>query len=171
MFIDSEGSRYRFAGHTAAVEDGRTWVVRYVISLDQRWATRNAEIWSWSEDGEQHVQLEADGSGHWLVNGTHAPMLDGCVDLDLESSSCTNAFPVRRLQLGNGQAADAPAAYVGVLHLSVERLEQRYTRVGNDDRARQRYDYRCPVFDFESQIVYDDSGLVLEYPGIASRVL
>jgi uncharacterized protein len=170
VLIASEGSGYRFSGHTAAVEDGLTWVVRYAISLDEKWATREAQIWSWSLEGHHHVRLEADGSGQWQVDGTVAPTLDGCLDIDLESSSCTNAFPVHHLKLGVGQSAEASAVYVRVLHLSVERLAQRYTRIDNDD-TRQRYDYCCPAFDFESRIVYDESGLVLEYPGIAARVL
>lgn len=36
--------------------------------------------------------------------------------------------------------------------------------------AHQRYDYAAPAFGFTSRLVYDDSGLVLEYPGIAERV-
>ena len=36
--------------------------------------------------------------------------LDGCIDVDLKSSCCTNTIPVHRLQLGVGQSADAPAA-------------------------------------------------------------
>ena len=52
--------------------------------------------------------------------------------------------------------------------LSVERLEQRYLRLP-DDSGRQRYRYRAPAFDFECELVYDESGLVLDYPGIATR--
>ena len=51
----------------------------------------------------------------------------------------------------------------------IERLEQEYRRI-EDDRARQRYNYRSPDFDFACELVYDTSGLVLEYPGIATRV-
>jgi uncharacterized protein len=40
-----------------------------------------------------------------------------------------------------------------------------------DDGAHQRYDYSAPDFGFTSQLIYDEFGLVLEYPGIASRVL
>jgi hypothetical protein len=52
--------------------------------------------------------------------------------------------------------------------LSVVRLEQSYRRV-DDDAGRQRYDYASPAFGFTSQLVYDESGLVLDYPGIARR--
>ena len=77
-------------------------------------------------------------------------------------------MPVRRLALGMGEQATAPAAYVRALDLSVERLEQRYVRTGADD-SEQRYDYAAPALDFSCQLIYDDGGLVLTYPGIAVR--
>jgi uncharacterized protein len=68
-----------------------------------------------------------------------------------------------------GAEADAPAAYVRALDLSVLRLEQVYVRT-TDESFRQRYDYASPAFDFACRLVYDESGLVLDYPGIAVRV-
>ena len=37
------------------------------------------------------------------------------------------------------------------------------------DIVWDRYRYRAPSFDFECELVYDESGLVLDYPGIATR--
>ena len=169
VFMAADGSGYRLQGHTAAVEDGEVWVVRYVITLDEHWLTRTARISGWSAKGEHRTLLETDGSGGWRVDGAPRPDLDGCMDVDLESSVCTNTIPIHRLQLGVGERADAPAAYVRALGLKVERLEQDYLRVP-DDEAQQRYDYRAPAFDYEGRLAYDRSGLVLDYPGIASRV-
>jgi hypothetical protein len=170
MFARRAGAGYRLEGHTAAVEDGEPWVVRYLISLDERWMTRAAEVWGWSQDGDRQVRLEVDGSGRWWVDGSAAPTLDGCLDIDLESSACTNLIPVHRLGLGIGESADVPAAYVRAIDLRVERLEQRYTRVGDDPHGRHSYDYGAPDLDFTARLVYDDSGLVVAYPGLASRV-
>lgn len=122
-----------------------------------------------SASGRRETTLESDGSGRWRLDGEACPQLDGCFDVDLESSSCTNALPVHRLALAVGQRAEAPAAYVRALDLSVERLEQAYARL-EDDGPRQRFDYTAPRFDFRCVLVYDESGLVLDYPGIASRV-
>jgi uncharacterized protein len=61
-----------------------------------------------------------------------------------------------------------PAAYVRALGFAVERLEQRYIRI-EDDGNHQRFDYTAPVFGYEGRLVYDASGLVLDYPGIAIR--
>ena len=76
---------------------------------------------------------------------------------------------MHRLKLRVGQSVEAPTAFVRAVDLRVERLEQTYMRV-DDDGDHQRYQYRSPAFGFEAQLVYDPSGLVLDYPGIASRV-
>ncbi len=161
-----EGSRAE--GWTTAIEDGSTWAVEYVIDLDGTGATRSAPIRGRSAAGFSSALLEADGAGRWLVDGVPAPHLDGCLDVDLESSAMTNALPVRRMGLAPGARAAAPAAYVRAIGLAVERLEQTYLRAP-DESARQRYDYTAPAFGFTCRLVYDESGLVLDYPGIAVR--
>jgi hypothetical protein len=52
--------------------------------------------------------------------------------------------------------------------LSIERLEQDYLR-DTDHGSLQRYRYAAPAFAFTCSMLYDESGLVLEYPGIATR--
>ena len=141
LFLVPDGSGYRLEGHTAAVERDEPWAVHYDIRLDDGWRTRAARIDGWSQGGQHQVALEADGTGGWRVDGRAVPELDGCLDVDLESSACTNTLPVHRLRLEVGQGADVPAAYVRAVDLGVERLEQRYSRV-DDLGAGTQYDYR-----------------------------
>jgi hypothetical protein len=159
---------WRIEGTTAAIEDGESWVVTYLVELDAAWATRGARITARTAAGRRETFLASDGTGHWLVDGHAAPQLDGCLDVDLESSAMTNALPVHRMNLRVGDTADAPAAYVRVLGLTAERLEQAYTRMADQD-ARQRYEYTAPAFGFTSRLRYDEAGLVADYPGIAVR--
>lgn len=168
VFLHTDDDGYRLEGGTNAVGEGEVWAVQYVIALASDWTTRSARVVGRSTSGSHELRLEAAGSGRWRVNGAAAPHLDGCLDVDLESSSLTNAFPVHRLELEIGDQADAPAAYVRATDLTVERLEQRYVRL-DDDGNRQRYRYTAPGFGFECQLLYDEFGLVLDYPGIAVR--
>lgn len=39
----------------------------------------------------------------------------------------------------------------------------------DDDGGCERYRYTAPAFEFECDLHYDASGLLLDYPGIASR--
>jgi hypothetical protein len=164
VYFHRHDDGWRIEGCTAALEEGRTWAVDYELRLDMSWTTRSARISSRSMLGPRSTVLEADGRGHWLVDDRAAPQLDGCFDVDLESSAMTNALPVRRMELPAGEGVAAPAAYVRAPGLAVERLEQTYVRVDGTG-----FDYSSPAFGFECRLVYDDSGLVLGYPGLADR--
>jgi len=168
FFAAAGGDRIGVDGSTAAVEEGEAWSVAYSIELDGQWRTRCATVRGRAQGGEREIVIDADGTGRWQVNGEDVPALDGCLDLDLESSSLTNAFPMRRLCLEVGQGAQAPAAYVRALDLRVERLEQSYERLA-DGAGEARFDYASPRFGFRCELEYDSSGLVIEYPGIAVR--
>jgi uncharacterized protein len=170
VFFTTMPGGHRVAGGSAGVEEGQAWAVRYAIELDEGWRTRTAQVSGASALGEHDVRLEGEGDGRWWVDGEAAPGLDGCFDVDLEPSACTNSFPVRRLRLRVGESAAAPAAYVRSFDLRVERLEQDYARV-DDAGGHQRYDYRSPAFGLACVLVYDASGLALDYPGIATRAL
>ena len=157
-------------GSTTALEAGAAWWVAYEIELDPSFRTRRAAISSRVGAGSpSNVVLTADGGGQWWLDGQRAARLDGCLDVDLESSAMTNALPIRRAPVAMGTALDAPAAYVRVDRLAVERLDQHYVRRDDGERG-PIFDYCAPAFAFSSRISYDRSGLVVSYPGIADRV-
>jgi hypothetical protein len=168
VFIRAAVDGHTIEGQTSAVEDGHAWSVSYSVRIDRSWATQRARITGHSRAGKAELVIERHASGPWLVNGVAMPALDGCLDVDLESSVLTNALPVHRLGLAVGEAAQAPAVYVRALDLAVERLEQRYARRA-DDAGRQRYEYAAPRFELRCELVYDRHGLLLDYPGLARR--
>jgi uncharacterized protein len=169
LFARREGVGYHVEGHATAVEGDHVWGIRFAIELDSSWATRSARVVSRSELGTREVRLEGDGGGRWLVDGAPAPLVEGCLDVDLEASAFTNAFPVRRVGLRVGEASEAPAAYVRAPGLAVQRLEQRYERLAGPD-GREVYAYEAPDMNFAATLVFDEHGLVLDYPEIAVRV-
>jgi uncharacterized protein len=169
LFPGRESDGYRLDGYATAVEEGEVWSIRYALTLDTSWATRSAEIVGRSTKGAHELRLEGDGAGGWRIDGRAAPELAGCLDVDLEASACTNALPIRRLALDVGQESDAPAVYVRASDLRVERLEQHYARL-QDAGGRARYDYAAPAFDYRGVLVYDEYGLIIDYPGLAIRV-
>jgi hypothetical protein len=168
VYFETLSDGLRVHGCTTALEEGQTWIVGYMLEVDHGWHTRLARVSSRSALGHRKTSLAVDSAGRWRVDGQAAPHLDGCRDVDLEASAMTNALPVHRLRLAVGAKADAPAAYVRATDLSVERLDQTYARA-NDETGRQRYDYAAPVFEVDCRLVFDTSGLVLDYPGIAVR--
>jgi uncharacterized protein len=166
-YFRSVPSGTQIEGTTTALQDDDMWVATYHLEVDESWRTRSAVIDVRTSAGSYKRVLESVGDGRWTVDGRPAERLDGCLDVDLESSAMTNTLPVHRLDLAIGVSAEAPATYVSVGG-DVERLEQTYART-SDVEAGHRYDYAAPVFDFRCRLVCDGGGLVLDYPGIAKR--
>jgi len=156
------------AGHTVAVEGPEAWAVAYTIEVDAAWRTTAAAVRTRTPEGEErHLRLDAtDG---WRLDGHPAAHLAGCMDVDLEASACTNTLPIHRLALAVGEEAEAPAAYVRAADLAVERLDQTYHRLPDED-GRPCFAYEAPRFAYADVLTYDASGLVVDYPGLAVRV-
>jgi hypothetical protein len=97
----------------------------------------------------------------WQINGTDQPEVAGCIDVDLNFTPATNLIAIRRLALAVGDASDAPAAWLRVPELTLERLEQRYHRVGLDI-----YDYEAAGTGYAASLQVSDVGFVTRYPGL-----
>ena len=123
---------WRMDGTTAAVEDGQTWIVSYSIRLDAAWLTREARVTARTASGPRETLLACDGEGRWRVDGRPAAHLDGCLDVDLESSALTNTLPVHRLGLATGAHAGRRPRTSARSTCSAERLEQSYARLPDE---------------------------------------
>jgi uncharacterized protein len=145
-------------GGSTFVEVGVGHHIAYEITVAPDGSTSAATIRSL----DREVALTRVGDT-WLIDGVARPDLSECPDVDLESSAVTNALPVARLGLAVGETGRAPAAWVRA-DLTVERLEQTYTRL--DER---RYAYVSHDNGFRTVLEYGADGLIVEYPGIATR--
>jgi len=155
-------------GHTTGREGTSSWSVGYDITVDGNWRTRAVEATNLTELGARRIHLERDSAGRWLVNGLDRPDLDGCDDVDLESSAATNTLPVHRIDLAVGEAVDVASAYIRADDLTVERLDQRYTLTNVRDDGFTVF-YEAPRFGFDCALEFDATGLTVDYPGIARR--
>jgi hypothetical protein len=153
--------------HRRPRDDG-IWYVGYEITTDADWTTRTVSAVNSTIAGDHQLTLTRSPDGRWTVNGVPRPDLDGCRDVDFESSAVTNTLPVHRIPFSPGAPIAVPAVFVRAGDLSVIRLEQRYTLLGSDAR-RIVFRYESSTFDFECELTFDASGLVVEYPGIAVR--
>jgi hypothetical protein len=168
VYFKTQPSGVQIEGTTTGRQEDDMWVATYRMEVDDSWNTRSASVSIRTVSDSYERIVESDGGGHWTIDGLAASHLDGCLDVDLESSAMTNALPVHRLGLRMGERATVPAAYVRIDGGRIERLEQTYALVDEQD-GHQRYDYEAPQFDFRCRLLYDESGLVAEYPGIATR--
>ena len=123
----------RIDGTVLTFLDRRPTEVRYAVRFDDGWVTREVKVAV--DDGRERRRLELthDGKGRWTTgDGLALDDVDGCLDVDLEVSPSTNTLPIRRV----GASTEVEAAWVRFPSLTVERLPQRYERLGD---RRWRY--------------------------------
>ena len=76
----------RVEGREVAVDDHQSWAVSFRVLLDEEWRTRRAEIVVVDDHGHRDILIESDGEGTWSLNGSLAPELHGCLDVDIAGS-------------------------------------------------------------------------------------
>ena len=101
------------------------------------------------DDDERRLELDPD-SDKWI---------QGAIDVDLGFTPSTNLLPIRRLNLQIGESREVRAAWVKFPDLTLEPLDQKYTRLQAD-----KYLYESAGGKFRRELTVDDYGFVLEYP-------
>jgi hypothetical protein len=151
---------WELAGSAVFSHAGVPCALSYRLLCDAAWQTRSAAIEGWAGDGAVQV-LVSSSEGHWRLNGGEAPAVEGCVDLDLSFSPCTNLLPLRRLALRVGEGAPVRAAWLRFPGLTLEPLEQTYHRLSST-----RYRYQSAGGAFERELRVNEEGWVVDYPGL-----
>lgn len=128
---------------------------------------RTTEAWEFTDlvvrVGGRELRLRFTDQG-WEVDGESRPDLNAAREVDISVSPLSNTLPIRRLGLAVGESADITTAYIRVPQLDVTTDPQRYTRTGENE-----YLYESRDSDFLRSITVDESGLVIEYPGLFTR--
>lgn len=151
-------------GAVVTVQHETTWEIRYWIEADAEGRTRAVRVEWTADDAAGRIELSVNERGQWLRDGTELPDLDDAIDVDLGFSPSTNALPIRRLELGEGESAELVAAWIRFPELDVVPLRQSYERLD-----LHHYRYRSST-GFERTIEVDEDGLVVDYPGVWARV-
>ena len=122
-------------------------------------------------DEERQISVGRTEDGVWLIDhgdGTQRNDFDGAVDVDVSGSMTFTSLPIRRLGLHREPGEHVlPVVYVSMPDLTVRLVHQTYRTVSvTDDGAVINYS----VPDFTTDLTVDRDGLVVDYPGIATRV-
>lgn len=158
--------------HCHVIADGRDTRIRgtiiapeyglfYRIKLDDVGRVRTARVER--TDGSV-LELFADGAGSWSDDRAE-PLtnLNGCIDIDLWPSPLTNSLPLWRCAWTIGQPQRHAMAWIDADTMTVQRAEQIYTQLDGNS-------FRFQSADFESTLLVDDDGLIVEYPGLFEQL-
>lgn len=155
---DADG--WRLDGSAVFSHEGFTARLIYEIECDEQWRTKHAFVGGLLNEQEIEVDIEVHG-GRWLINGERARAVEGCVDIDLNFSPSTNLLPIRRLGIAPGARHEVRAAWLRYPSFELDPIEQTYERL--DERTIR---YTSDGGSFSRDLVVNEHGLVVEYPGL-----
>lgn len=135
----------------------------YDVACDHQWRTLGAAVQGHVGPRPLALAVRRSAAGEWHVDDRPEPALEGVMDMDLGFTPATNLFPLRRLALRPGQAAEAAAAWLDDESWQLRRLPQRYER-----RSEREYWYESPATGYAALLTVTAEGFVSDYPGIWS---
>ncbi len=159
--ITQQRNRWNLAGTALFAYRQQPCRLDYEIECDMLWGTRDVMVRGQIGEAPVSLALSRDGEGAWCANGTAQPAVQGCIDIDLGFSPSTNLLPIRRLKLPIGARAQVRAAWVRFPELTLEVLEQSYTRL-----TELTYKYESAGGEFTRELTVNAHGFVVDYPGV-----
>lgn len=138
--------------------------VEYMIRTNKNWETILCEVKSLFANEMNHLHLESDGKGNWIMNGEPASQFNGCIDIDIPLTPFTNTLPIKRLKLLENEKQLIKVVYIDILEAQIKALQQQYRKL-----SLTEYKYENVPNDFEAVITVDESGLVVNYPSLFVR--
>jgi uncharacterized protein len=154
----------------------------YRLVCEDRFATRRLSVRASGEGWSRGLDLSRDAGGGWRVvaradgeadlppPGGDTAALAGSLDCDLGECPLTNTMPVlRHGLLAGGEPREFTMAWVSVPDLSLHPSVQTYTFVRRTSAQPPGAVINFSAGDFTADIVFDAAGLVVDYPGLASR--
>jgi len=157
----------------------------YHVECGRDWLARGARVEGWAGAASIGITIAHAADGRWLLDGVPVPGLEDCVDVDFGFTPATNLLQLRRVDLGVGEAANVPVAWLDVPANTLERLEQRYHRLTDsayDYESRWLSEVQIPRLaalarddrgaaalareDYHAVLETASDGFVRRYPGL-----
>jgi hypothetical protein len=120
---------WHLSGTAAFAHDRQPRGLDDLVACDKRWHTLSGRAEGWVGDKNVEIAVSADSARLRRLNGKERQDVTGCIDLDLNFSPSSNLLPVRRLNLGIGEGAEARPAWFRSQSFTLEPLAQLYHRV------------------------------------------
>lgn len=146
-----------------AAADGMEFGLSYDIDIDRAWHVTSFAIRRL--DGKT-LSARSPEPGRWRDHdGKRLAAFDGAIDIDCAFTPFTNTLVVLRNTFATGEAREFTMFYVPSDTLEPITDGQRYTCLAPD-----HFLYEATDGAFTAKILFDEYGLVADYPGLYRRI-
>jgi uncharacterized protein len=181
--IQLESRRLRARG-IAIGSDPEPYRLSFELQTRDEYITERAVVETQGAGWSRRLELHRSLAGVWSASSQSAGELDmpepggdlaelgEALDLDLGLSPVFNTMPVLRHDLHDVVGTeDFLMVWISVPDLSIHASPQRYTFLErhSEEQRLVRFEAVGEGEDFVADVHFDSDGLVVDYPGIASR--
>jgi hypothetical protein len=181
-----------FASGVAVGGEPSAYRLDYTLATGPRFVTTRLQVTTRGQGWRRTLDLRRDGSGAWTAATTSegdspeglAPpgvtaggagerigWLDGALDCDLGLSPLTNSMPALRHRLLEVDGSvELLMAWVSVPDLGLHASRQRYTALRDRSGGGRLIRFESLDSGFTAELVFDQDGLVVDYPGIGRQL-
>ena len=151
-------SRWHLSGAAVFLHEQQPCCLNYEVVSDENWRTSGAKVSGWLGQNMIELEISVGPELKWQLNGVEKPVVEGCIDVDLNFTPATNLLPIRRLNLAVDETAEVNAAWLRFPEFELEPLPQVYKRL--DEFT---YHYESSGGSFVSELKVNGVGFVTSY--------
>lgn len=162
--LKEENGNYIAASRIIGYYNDSMYTTDYQISIDKDWKTTSFLIES-EINMIRHTLKGKRIQNEWEINDRINPDFKDFNFIDISLTPFTNTLPINKLKLPENGSEEINVIYIDVLNNVIKPVSQQYTRMTSDT-----YHYDNLHTDFKADIVVDEDGLVISYPGLFEKI-
>ncbi|MGE8426978.1 MAG: putative glycolipid-binding domain-containing protein [Sphingobacterium sp.] len=158
-----EGSFMVNANIIGHYED-KIYTLYYHLKIDEHWNVQHLDLEYAVNDVIKRIKgnkIEND----WEINGSVKNDFQGIDYIDISLTPFTNTLPINNLNLEMGESTDIKVLYFDILNDAIKPVNQNYSKT-----KALTFQYKNIPKDFEADLEVDSLGLVVNYPGLFTKV-
>ncbi|WP_026919503.1 putative glycolipid-binding domain-containing protein [Gordonia shandongensis] len=164
--LNVNGSRVRAYGRiVAAAADREAYSASYELVTTDSGVARRLSVRLLREPGESALDVSRDMDGRWMVQTPTSSVrshFDGAETVSVEGSPFFASIPLRRFGIvAGGRRDDVPVVTLRLPECEIDAASMSYVGGGAG-----RVTVACA--GRTDELVVDDDGIVLDYPGVAA---
>lgn len=162
--IQEDDKNYTVTSKIIGCYQDKMYTVDYQLILNKDWTMLDFLI----ESEVNTIKTKITGKkqqDHWEINDLIHPDLKGFKYIDISLTPFTNTLPINNLTLTENHPQKIEVIYIDILNNHIKPAKQQYTQT-----SPTGYLYENIETDFKANILVDEDGLVIHYPGLFKKI-